>query len=226
TGRDRVILAGHSLGGTLAAIHAALQPQRIAGLALIDAPVVFSERGRLERAVRAGPPARLIRRLAGSPVAGTALNLLSVAAAPDVFVLQRWVDLAGSAGDPGALAVHARVDRWTLDEFPLPGRLFEDIVEQLYREDRFRNGTLDVGGDTAGAAQLDVPVLAVVNPAGRIVAPESMLDLETLRPGLLSRVLHCEREWGPGLQHVAPLVGPIAHRQLWPQIAAWMQALR
>jgi polyhydroxyalkanoate synthase len=29
-----------------------------------------------------------------------------------------------------------------LDEMPLPRRLFEEMVEELYREDRFMGGTL------------------------------------------------------------------------------------
>ena len=32
---------------------------------------------------------------------------------------------------------HARIERWALDEVALPGKLVSDIVEQLYREDRF-----------------------------------------------------------------------------------------
>src|SRR5215208_1983064 len=48
------------------------------------------------------------------------------------------------------LAIHARVTRLQLDEFPLPGLLFEETVEHLYREDRFVQGTLQVGEHQTG----------------------------------------------------------------------------
>jgi polyhydroxyalkanoate synthase subunit PhaC len=41
TGQMRVVLAGHSLGGTLAAIFPSLHPERVRGLALLEAPTKF-----------------------------------------------------------------------------------------------------------------------------------------------------------------------------------------
>lgn len=59
TGRREVQLAGHSLGGTFAAIFAALHPERVRGLILIDAPLAFGATGGpLARAVAAAPHAR------------------------------------------------------------------------------------------------------------------------------------------------------------------------
>lgn len=101
--------------------------------------------------------------------------MLSVAAAPDAFQGQQIADFAASLLDPRALAIHLRVERWTYDEFPLPGRLFEETLEQLYREDRFLQGTLQIGQQQAGLARLRSPVMAIVNPVGRIVPPRSLL---------------------------------------------------
>jgi len=223
TGSRAPILAGHSLGGTFAAIFAALHPERVGGLVLADAPLAFGEHGGpLARAVRAVPHAGAIRAMAGSPVPGSVINALSVAAVPEAFQLQRVTDLAASLLDPTALAIHARVERWTYDEFPLPGRLFEETLEQLYREDRFLSGTLQVGDKRIGIAQLRSPVMAVVNPVGQIVPPRSILDgLESVA-GLSFEALEYEGDRGPMLQHVGPLVAPVAHERLWPRILDWV----
>lgn len=45
TGIKAPILAGHSLGGTFAAIFAALHPGRVGGLVLADAPLAFGAEG-------------------------------------------------------------------------------------------------------------------------------------------------------------------------------------
>ena len=216
------LLAGHSLGGTFAAIYAALHPERVGGLVLADAPLAFGDRGGpLARAVAAMPHARVIRGAAGSPVPGSVINALSVGAAPDAFQLQRVMDFAASLFDPGALAIHARVERWTYDEFPLPGQLFEEILEQLYREDRFLKGTLQVGERRTGIARLTSPVMAVINPVGRVVPPRSILDGLEAAGTASVQVLEYEGDRGPTLQHVGPLVAPLAHERLWPKILDW-----
>jgi polyhydroxyalkanoate synthase len=52
TGRPGAVLAGHSLGGTLAAIFSALHPERVQGLILLGAPLHFDpDVGALDRLV-------------------------------------------------------------------------------------------------------------------------------------------------------------------------------
>jgi polyhydroxyalkanoate synthase len=226
TGQASALLAGHSLGGTFATILAALHPDRVGGLVLVDAPLAFGagRGGPLARAVAAAPHARLLRRLGGSPVPGSFTALLSTAAVPDAFVLQRWADLGASLGDPLAASIHTRAQRWMLDEFAMPGQLFEEVLERLYREDRLAAGTLDFAGRRAGLDRLRSPVLAVVNPPGRVVPPESVLaGLEAMPDSLPRRVLRYGREErGPALQHLGPLIAPAAHARLWPDILEWV----
>ena len=223
TGVAAPILAGHSLGGTLAAIFAAAFPTQVGGLVLADAPLAFgAEGGPLGRAVARLPPARQLIEQTGSPLPGTAINALCAAAAPDCFQGQRWADAAASAFDAAALATHLRVERWALDEFPLPARLFEDILEQLYREDAFRRGTLKVGRRRLGLGGLRGRAIAVVNPPGLIVPPASVLAGLAAAPRLQAEVLTYDGDHGPVLQHLGPLVGRSAHARLWPRILTWI----
>jgi polyhydroxyalkanoate synthase subunit PhaC len=222
TGCQAALLFGHSLGGTFAAIFASLSPERVSGLALVDAPLAFGKHGGpLARAVALAPHARAIRQIAGSPLPGTIMDALVAGTVPEAFQLQRFSDLAASMFDPMALAIHARVERWAYDEFPMPGQLFEDTLEQLYRHNRFFDGTLRVGEQHAGVAHLRSAVMAVLNPVGRIVPPRSILDgLEAAQPMSLN-FLEYGGDHGPMLQHLGSLVSPLAHAQLWPKILDW-----
>jgi polyhydroxyalkanoate synthase len=223
TGCTAPILAGHSLGGTLAAVFSSLHPAHVGRLLLVDAPLAFGEHGGpLAQAIRAMPHARHIRKAAGSPVPGSVINVLSAAAAPEIFHFQRVTDFAASLFDPEALAVHIGVERWACDEFPLPGRLFEEIFEQLYREDRLMGGTLKVGRRQVGMTRLRSPVLAVINRSGGVVPPRSMLEALEAAPRLTFEALEYERGCGPMLQHLGPLVAPVAHKRLWPKILQWL----
>ncbi len=221
------ILAGHSLGGTLAAIAAALHPDRVAGLVLIEAPLRFGEHGgALAELVAATPPSS-VAALARTLVPGSLLNLAAVAAAPDVFLAEPALDRLASAGDRASAAIHWRIERWMRDELAMPGPLLVDIVEGLYREDRFARGDLSLGGGKADPAALDaIPVLAVVEPQSRVVPPQSVIGLFELWPPKELRVLHYGGDRGVALQHVGALVGQNAHRRLWPEILAWIGAQR
>jgi polyhydroxyalkanoate synthase len=164
--------------------------------------------------------------MAGSPVPGSFTALLSTAAAPQAFLAQRWADFGASLADPLAAATHARVERWMMDEFAMPGRLFEETLEQLYRDDRLVRGTLDLGGQCVSLDRMRSPVLAVVNPAGRVVPPASVLEgLAAMPANLPRRALRYDGdEPGPALQHLGPLLGRGAHARLWPEILNWMSA--
>ncbi len=231
-GGRRVLLAGHSLGGTLAAIFAARHPERVRGLALLEAPLAFGRRaGAFASVVQAAPSADRVRAGMGA-VPGSFLTAVSVAAAPDAFVGEVWRDRLASLADPAALRLHAKVIRWAFDEFPMPGRLFEDIVEDLYRRDLFLRNRLPAphwppGGRPegrpgawrmVGAGDLRLPTLAVVDPRSRVAPADSTLAALS---GDDLRVLRYDGDVGTALRHVGVLVGRSAHRTLWPAITAW-----
>jgi polyhydroxyalkanoate synthase subunit PhaC len=223
TGADRAALLGHSLGGTLALLLAALRPDRVAGLGLVDAPVAFGrDGGPLAAAAAAAPPARTVAALVGDPVPGAAINFFSAQAAPEAFLRQPAADRLATATLPEERAIHDRVRRWTLDEFPMPRRLFEAVAEELYRGDRLRLGGLILAGERVDLGAVVAPVAAVVNPAGLIVPPQSMFEgLRRMRPRE-RLVVRYRAEPGSLLQHLGPLVGRGAHRRLWPQLLPWL----
>jgi len=221
-GDRRVLLAGHSLGGTLAAIFAARHPERVRGLVLLEAPLAFGPKAGVFAPLVAGsPPLDGLHAVTGT-VPGSFLTGVSVAAAPDSFAAEVWRDRLASLANPRDAVLHSRVIRWALDEFPMPARLFEDIVEALYRQDLFAQGRLRIGGQAVGPDRLHMPILAVADPHSTVIPPESALSALAARD---VRVLHYTGDRGVALRHVGVLVGRSAHATLWPAIHAWMVAL-
>jgi polyhydroxyalkanoate synthase len=148
---------------------------------------------------------------------------VSALACPSTFIWSRLRDAALSLTDPVATAIHARVERWALDEAPLPGRLVQEIVDWLYREDRFYRGTLTVCGRQVGPSHLRLPTLMVINTADEIAPPASVTPFVRAMPGAAARLLQYPGESGVGLQHLAILVGRQAHAHIWPEIASWIK---
>lgn len=223
-GSSRVLLLGHSLGGVLATLHAALRPERVAALVNVEAPLHFGKAcGSFLPLVAFGPRAQNVAQLFDT-IPGSLLSLASVSASPASFAAERYADLVRSMGSDAALRSHFLVQRWTLDESPMSRRLFEDVVELLYRQDRFMGGTLAMAGKQLGPKDVEAPFLAVCDPASLIVPPESIVDFLREAGSPVKRVLCYEGDTGVALAHVGALVGENAHRRLWPQIFDWMRA--
>ena len=216
------ILMGHSLGGTLAAISAAMAPGTIGGLILLSSPICFrpNESEFRDALVSLVPePAS-----ESDPYPGSILSEASAMASPHTFIWSRLMDAALSAAGGRSMDIHARIERWALDEVPLPGKLVKEILESLYRENRFCRGMLQVGDKAIGLPDLSVPILAVVNTADAVAPPASLVPMrDILGPDRL-HIVEYPGEAGVCLQHLGILVGREAFARIWPQIISWIDA--
>jgi polyhydroxyalkanoate synthase subunit PhaC len=223
--QQKVILIGHSLGGTFAAICAARYPESVSAIALLESPLHFGpDAGAFAPLVAVAPHAGWLGERHTVP--GSFLNASSTAAAPKSYQVDRFLDFARSLGRPELLATHLRVQRWTLDEFALPAQLFEDVVERLYRRDEFMAGTLDVGGSRIGPSTLVTPMLNVINPRSALIPAQSVVPFHEAAASRTKALLHYHGDAGVALQHVGALVGRNAHRTVWPHVLAWLDEVR
>jgi polyhydroxyalkanoate synthase len=215
-------LMGHSLGGTLAAIFCALEPQSARGLVLLGAPLCFEPgSSRFRDALVAMVPSTLSEE---DLVPGSLLSQVSAAAAPEAFVWSRLTDAAFSLADASAFDMHARIERWALDEVALPGKLVSEIVERLYGENRLCRGTLSVSGRTVGPSTAKVPTLAIINASDEVAPIASVKPFIDKMATTDTQIIEHRGEVGVGLQHLAMLAGRQAFARVWPQIIAWLQA--
>jgi polyhydroxyalkanoate synthase len=219
---SKPFLIGHSLGGTIAAIYGALRPERIRGLVLLGAPLCFPpEASRFRDALVSLVPRALPDT---APFPGSLLSYMSAMASPVTFVWERLLDAALSATDPHAMEIHARIERWALDEVALPGKLVRQIVDELYRDNRLCRGTLEVDGARVGPSTVSVPTLAVVNMADEVAPLSSVEPFLSALPADNARIIRYSGEIGVCLQHLGILVGSKAYQQIWPQIASWLKS--
>ena len=216
------VLIGHSLGGTLAAIYCASAPETIQALVLLGAPLSFQPAtSRFRDALVSLVPSAVSE---SKPFPGSLLSQMSALASPDTFIWSRLIDAVLSINDPRALDIHARVERWALDEVALPGRLVHEIIEWLYRDDRFCRGVLPVRERLVGPLTLSVPTLAVVNTADEVAPPNSVKPFIDAMPAAGARMIDYPGEPGVCLQHLGILVGRQAHAQVWPEIFSWLDS--
>jgi polyhydroxyalkanoate synthase len=216
------VLMGHSLGGTLAALYGAVAPRTVNGLVLIGAPLCF-RRGisRFWDTLASFVPLGLTE---AEPFPGSLISQVAMLASPRTFIWQRIADVALSLANGLTLEAHARVERWTLDECPLPGKLVHQIIEWLCRENRFYRGSLQIGDTLIGPGTLSVPTLAVVNAADEIAPLASVRPFIDAMATKDVSIIKYPGEFGVGLQHLATLIGEQARVHLWPKIISWADA--
>ena len=212
-------LIGHSLGGTLAAIYGATLPESIGGLVLLAAPLCFEPENQFCDALVTLVPQELSDM---DPFPGSLLSHASALASPRTFIWSRMMDAAMSIADPFAMEIHARVERWALDEVPLPGKLVHQIIEWLYRENRFCRGTLKIGDKFIGPSGLSVPTLAVVNTADDIASPSLLKSFASKAKNV--QIIEHPSERGACLQHLGILIGRHAQVHVWPEILSWLNS--
>lgn len=220
-GQWPAVLIGHSLGGLFAAVFAALHPERVSGLVLLASPLDFAAGvGILGSMVSATEYEDLPEHIPGS-----FLSAASARASPATFVSERWFDFFASCTQPEALRNYFRVERWTMDEFAFPRRLFVDLTGVL-RGNRFMSGTLEIRARRATPQRVVVPLLCVFDPRCRVAPPESMLPFLAAAGSRDKAVLHYHGDVGVALQHIGMLVGKEAHARLWPEILRVVLAQR
>jgi polyhydroxyalkanoate synthase subunit PhaC len=219
-GGSKPFLSGHSLGGTLAAIYAASASDTIKGLVLLGAPLCFQpeQSGFRDALVSLAPPSLSD----ANPFPGSLLSHMSALASPGTFIWSRLMDAMFSLADQHAMEIHARIERWALDEVALPGKLVQQILDWLYREDRFRRGLLTIDERPIGPATLGAPVLAIVNTLDDVAPMSSLKPFADAMPSNTMRVIEYSGEIGACLQHLGILVGREARATVWPDIMTWI----
>jgi polyhydroxyalkanoate synthase len=218
----KTFLMGHSLGGTLAAIFAASESESIRGLVLLSAPLCFQpETSRFRDALVSLVPSGLIDV---GPCPGSLLSHMSALASPDTFIWSRLADAVLCGADDQAREIHARVERWALDEVPLSGELVRQIIEWLYRENRFCCGNLKIGNKLIGPVTLTTPTLAAVNVDDDVASIVSVKPFIDAMPIKDVRIVEIPGETGVCLQHLGVLIGRKTRAAVWPEIISWVDS--
>jgi len=83
-------------------------------------------------------------------------------------------------------------------------------------------GELAIAGRMLEPKDVTSPLLAVYDPHSVVIPPESIITFYEAAGSRQKRLLPYHGDTGVALAHVGALMGQNAHRQLWPEILAWI----
>lgn len=206
---------GYCTGGIIGLLLAALHPQLLDTLSLLATPVDFSGedvRIRWARYFDVRGLRRWFRNVPGEAVNAVGLALLWYHL-PRLLTQRAFLEeLAG----PEAMLDYWRRLRWVTHAPPIPGKAYEEFIEDCYRHNRLIRGAMHIDGRRVDLRRIDVPVLNVMAAYDHIVPVDSVRAL-----GAALRTSRYDEIVFPS-SHVGLSVSRNAHERLWPEVARWI----
>jgi poly(3-hydroxyalkanoate) synthetase len=214
----RVNLIGDCQGGWLAAIYAALYPERINTLTLAGAPIDF----------HAGEP--VIHELLGQLAPGGDLRFYEMLVAADGGVLKgermlagfvliqpgseisRQIELLLHIDDPAHVARYRGFEDWFKHTQDIPGAFYLWIVRHLFRDNALIRGELEVRGRHVDLANITMPLNLLAGASDHITPPDqvfALAELASTPPDLVRRHVTTGG-------HLGLFMGHEALREHWP----------
>lgn len=212
---DRIFLFGYCLGGTLAAMMAALRPDRYAGLVMLTTPVSFQDAGVLSLWTNKDffRPEQMPNSLGVVPE-----NLLhaSFPFMKPKDQLAKPRNLYQNILDDAFLKNFRSIDRWSTDNIPFPGRVFQEIMQGCYQDDLLVKGEFPLAGRKLNLGDISCPTLNIYARHDH-VAPVS----STARSiEYFTGCRFTDREYDAS--HLTVTVAHPIRETVWKETAAWL----
>lgn len=213
TGAPRIGLLGYCIGGTLTAIHTALEPASIGALVNLAGPIDFSAGGMLAHMVdpRWFDPQAIAD--AGN-VSAQQMQSGFVALRPTAQIA-KWLSFFDRLAQPERLEAFLALEEWASANIPFPGAAYATYIRELYQQNALAKGEHWVRGRRVSLDAIRCPVLTVVTDRDVICPPPAAQALNELAGSSDKSLLVI-----PG-GHVGAVVGGAAPKQLYPQLAQW-----
>lgn len=214
TGAPKLAMLGYCIGGTLAAIHAALHPEQIAGLINLAGPFDFSKIGKL--GVMTDP------RWFDADAIAAAGNMTADAmqqgfqSLRPTAQLAKWHGYVDKAHDPAFRESFAALEAWSGDNIPFPAAAYATWVKEFYQQNLLVQGLHHVRGKRVDLAAITCPLMTVVTARDEICPPPAALALDRLASSTDKKTVVV-----PG-GHVGAVIGRSAKTHLYPQIGTWL----
>ena len=210
---------GYCMGGTLATIHAAAFPERVASLTTLAAPVAFGDDGILATWTRspAFDPDALVDAHGNVPwpLLQASFLMLRPTLTPSKLAFLADKLVTGRGFDEAFLDSFLAKEKWANDNVDLPGEVFRTWIRALYREDQLVRGAFRLLGRPARLEDVTMPLHVLSFEHDYIVPKESAAPLAE-RAGSRD-ITHTHLPGG----HVAAVVSESAKDRLWPKLESW-----
>ena len=217
-GGGPVNLVGDCQGGWLAALWAALRPDRVNTLTIAGAPIDFATgEPVIGDYVQVLPPAfyRALVAMGGGVLDGRFLLGGFIAINPEAEI-SRQLALLGALDEPEHLTRYVAFEDWFKHTQAIPGAFYLWIVEHLFRRNALIAGELEIGGERVDLGRIDAPLFLLGGAVDHITPPPQVFALADHASTPAADVLRRTTTGG----HLGLFMGTEALRDHWPPLMA------
>jgi polyhydroxyalkanoate synthase len=217
SGEDEISLLGWCIGGTLCAMHAALEPDSPArNMALLTTPIDTTGSLYAKWIRRDSFDAALVAETYPA-IPGASVDWANKMMKPVTnfwtTYRQLWDDvLAGKDRRDSYQAM----SKWVSDNPPFPSRAFLEWTTWMYKENKLVTGRVRLRERRVDLARIEQNLLVVTAGADHIAPPPGTRPLLELVAS--EDVTHFERPGG----HIGLMAGSRAREEIWPDIVDWL----
>jgi polyhydroxyalkanoate synthase len=215
--RKRIHLLGYCMGGTFAAMLAALNPDSIRTLTLLASPI---DLGGKESLLNVWAEARQFDVDAFVDARGNCpadfLQNCFLYIKPIQNLIEKKIAFIENMADPSFVANYFALERWVNDNIPVAGETFREFVKRLFQRNELVTGEFTLGRDKVDLGRIDCPLLLLTAKNDHLVPPPST---NGIRPCVSSKdITAVMAESG----HVGLVVGGKSQKTIWVDATKWM----
>lgn len=214
TSVDKVTMFGYCWGGIFALIYSCIHPENVKNLVLHATPTdIEGKETVVERWTTAIDTEKLVQTFGNVP--GFLLNLAFVLRNPVETMLKYWRYFSEPRSKSEMLQFFS-IELWLYDSIPIIGRVYQDIVNQIYKKNLLIKNKMTVGNTVINLKNISMPLLSIIGTKDDLVPPESSKKIMEIVPSTDKKLI----EFNTG--HVGLCVSQIAHEKLWPEVGQWL----
>ena len=217
SGAPRAHVLGYCLGGTLAAIHAAVRKEHIQSLTLLATPVAFHDEGMLSLWTRTQSLDLDALVDATGNVPWQLMQAAFTMLRPTMHA-SKAVSMLDKAWDDEFLDGFFALETWGNDNVSFPGSSYRTYIDDLYRGNQLILGTFHLGPHPVKLEAITAPTLVVTFEHDAIVPWQSAAAVMDKLGSTDKQRLHMQGG------HVGAVVSKKAAKGLWPAISAFWEA--
>jgi len=211
----KVSILGYCLGGILSLIYAFLHPDKVKKLILLATPIDFSMwyDPRIFLCKMINPE---FIKIFPKTVPGSLPNVYGI------YFLSVYLPLfmmnMGFVEEFFEYEYQRdffRRIRWLIDSQPIPRRIYESIIIDLYQKNNLIDGKMETNGTRIDLGKIKIPLLNIIAQYDHLIPYESSNALKKVYLGKYDEVVFPS-------SHVGLSVSRKAHARLWPRVSDWL----
>ena len=217
--QESINLLGYCMGGTMSAMYAALNPEKINALGLMAAGLCFDRTGGVLEQWGSDEhydPQDVVDTFGNVPAEylDTGFALMD----PVDNYVSKYITLYENLDNDAFVGNFSRMERWLDEGIDLAGQAYVEFLEKIYQNNELYRNELELSGERVDVGDIDMPILQIIGEYDHLIPPEASKPFnEVVGSDDVTTI-----EYPTG--HIGMSVSSSTHEDVWPEVCDWFWA--